>query len=300
VAEFGPAAAGRPPAPRDPQVLLEPKQLRDPQTPAVAPSGLAPGHPWWPTELAPDQAISSAGVLPGRPAALRPAPAGIDPTASEPAGRAGGGRVVSLPEASPRTRGLARAAMCLDSYEVQRLLRDALATFGVVGTWETMISPVLQGLGERWEATGEGVEVEHAFSEAVKTALRGVSAAPYRPSNPRHVLLSCADGDSHSLPLHALAAALAEHDVCCRMLGVGLPSGALVSAVRRIGPAVIFIYAQLRVLEAGVLSDLPRQRPAPRVLVGGPGWHDAALPDGVGHVGSLRDAVTDVLRGVRL
>jgi hypothetical protein len=270
-------------------------------SPATVPTGV--------TEPGRGPALWSTGqVLPGVP---RPAPpaqgqlAGdvlLGPVAppSGTAARAGGGRVLSLPDASPRARGLARAAMALDTPELTRLLRDALGAYGVAGAWDSMIVPVLQGLGERWRVTGEGVDVEHAFSEAVLAALRGITAMLYRPRNVVPVLLACADGDHHTLPLHVMAAALAEEGVGCRMLGTGLPARHLVAAVRRTGPALVFVYARLPVPDASVLRELPRQRPAPRVLAGGPGWADVTLPATAGRVGSLAEALSAVLGAARL
>jgi MerR family transcriptional regulator, light-induced transcriptional regulator len=236
-----------------------------------------------------------AGSVLAEADALLAAPALLTPVGGS---RAGGGRVLSLPDASPRARGLARAAMALDTFELIRLLRDAIGAYGVVGTWDSMIVPVLQGLGERWRATGEGVDVEHAFSEAVCSALRGVTATLRRPRNVAPVLLACADGDHHALPLHVVAAALAEEEVGCRMLGAGVPSAALVAAVRRTGPAVVLVYARLPVTDPTVLRELPRQRPAPRVLAGGPGWADVALPPAAARVGSLPEALDAVRSAV--
>jgi len=220
-------------------------------------------------------------------------PAG--PAGSAAPGRAGGGRVLSLPDASPRARGLARAAMALDTFELQRLLRDAFAAYGVIGTWDSMVVPVLSGLGERWRTTGEAVDVEHAFSEAVMSSLRGVTLTLRRPRNAVPVLLSCPDGDNHSLPLHVMAAALAEEEVGCRMLGAAVPPAALLSAVRRTGPALVFVYARMPVQDASVLRELPRQRPAPRIVLGGPGWDGVALPATAARVVSLGEAVAAVL-----
>ena len=204
-------------------------------------------------------------------------------------------RQVSLPDAAPRARGLARAATSLDTYELGRLLRDAVGAYGVIGAWNTMMVPVLRGLGDRWHATGDGIDVEHAFSETALGVLRGVTAMLYRPRNVRPVLLACVEGDYHVLPLHALAAALAESEVGCRLLGAGLPDASLVRAVRRTGPAAVLLYAQLPVADTSVLRELPRQRPAPRVLVGGPGWEGAELPGAAVRIGSLQEAVAEVL-----
>jgi DNA-binding transcriptional MerR regulator/methanogenic corrinoid protein MtbC1 len=231
---------------------------------------------------------------------LRPAeaPSGAAVPVLRSGGRAGGGRVVALPEGSPAARGLARAAMSLDSSEVHRLFGDAVRAYGVREAWDTLAMPVLQSIGERWRVTGDGVDVEHAFSEAVLTVLHSVTATLRRPSNSRRVVLSCAEGDYHTLPLHALAAALAEEHVGVRVLGVGMPASALVAAVRRSGPAAVFLYARLPVTDVEVLDLLPRQRPAPRILLGGPGWADRALPTHARFAGTLVEAVDAVLETV--
>jgi DNA-binding transcriptional MerR regulator len=215
-------------------------------------------------------------------------------------GRAGGGRVVALPDGSPAARGLARAAMSLDSSEVHRLFGDAVRAYGVREAWDSLAMPVLQSIGERWRVTGDGVDVEHAFSEAVMTVLHSVTAALRRPSNSRPVVLSCAEGDYHTLPLHALAAALAEEQIGVRVLGVGMPASALVAAVRRSGPAAVFLYARLPVTDVEVLDLLPRQRPAPRIVLGGPGWARRALPAQARLAGTLGEAVDAVVETVGL
>lgn len=214
--------------------------------------------------------------------------------------RHGGGRVVALPEGSPQARGLARAAMSLDTLEVTRLLRDAIHQHGTIRAWDDMAMPVLRAIGERWMQTGDGVEIEHAFSESVVGVLRGVAGSLRRARNTRPVLLACAEGDYHTLPLHALAAALAEEEIGCRLLGVGMPADALVAAVRRSGPAAVFLYARLATRDVEVLDSVPRQRPAPRLVVGGPGWSGGDLPPSAVHVSTLVEAVDEILTAVHL
>ncbi|HVN11491.1 MAG TPA: MerR family transcriptional regulator [Kineosporiaceae bacterium] len=224
---------------------------------------------------------------------------GVGARAVRPGARAGGGRVVALPDGSPAARGLARAAMCLDSGEVHRIFGDAVRSRGVRDAWDTMAMPVLQSIGERWRVTGDGVDVEHAFSEAVVAVLHAVTAGLRRPRNSRPVVLACAEGDYHTLPLHALAAALAQEQIGVRVLGVGMPTSALVSAVRRSGPAAVFVYARLRVTDVEVLDLLPRQRPAPRLVLGGPGWGDR-LPASATSVTCLGEAVDTLIEALGL
>jgi methanogenic corrinoid protein MtbC1 len=170
----------------------------------------------------------------------------------------------------------------------------------VVAAWEGLAMPVLQAIGDRWQSTGEGVDVEHAFTQAWLGVLSGVTATLEKPRNTWPVLLSCAEQEQHSIPLHVLAAALAEIGVGCRMLGENMPPEALIAAVRRTGPGVVFVYARLPVADADVVEQLPRQRPAPRVVLGGPGWDAVRLPGAVLRVDTLGSAVGEVVSGVHL
>lgn len=212
--------------------------------------------------------------------------------------RAGGGRVVSLPDGSPAARGLARAAMSLDSHECIRLIRQHAERHGTISTWEHLIAPVLVAVGERWRTTGEGVEVEHVLSESVLSGLRTVAANLRHPLNTRPVLLATAEQEQHGLPLHVLTAALAEHGVASRLLGVRVPRTALAAAVRRSGPAVVFVYAHLKVQDPEQLDELPRLRPSPLLLLGGPGWNGVDTPPGVERVDDLTQATERVAAAV--
>ena len=188
--------------------------------------------------------------------------------------RSGGGRVVALGDASPAARGLARAAMALDSAACAGVIAASLGSRGVVATWDELLVPVLHGVGERWRATGAGVEVEHLLSECAEDALRGVTRNLTRPLNARPVLLAALEPEEHRIPLHALAAALAERHVSVRMLGPRLPPAALSAAVARTGAAVVFLWAQgsARRSRGPAVATLPAMRPGPALLLGGPGW----------------------------
>jgi DNA-binding transcriptional MerR regulator len=210
----------------------------------------------------------------------------------------GGGDVVALPSASPAVRGLARAAMSLDSAACTEIVRDTLDRRGVVWTWDHLLAPVLVGVGRRWESTGRGVEVEHMLSEAVIAALTGVTARLRTPVNPRPVLLACAEDELHSLPLFTVAAALSERRIGTRVLGARVPHEALVAAIRRTGPAAVLVWSYVSPTgRLEVLEDRPALRPAPVVLAGGPGWH-GDLPEGVSRTTDLVDAVTRICHAV--
>jgi hypothetical protein len=203
----------------------------------------------------------------------------------------GGGRVVALPDAVPAVRGLAAAAISHDAATCTLTVRIALQADGLVPTWDDLVVPVLIALGERWAATGAGVDVEHLFSESVLAALRTYAASRPLRRMPRPVLLACAEEEQHALPVHALATALAELGVPTRLLGARVPREALADMVQRSGPAAVFVWSQLP--ETGTVEQLeavPRLRPPVPVFVGGPGWDRAALPPRAHVVEDLRGA----------
>lgn len=208
-----------------------------------------------------------------------------------------GGRSLPLPDQVPQARGLARAALALDAQAVSRLLNCSLEQNEAVITWERLAMPLLIAIGERNAATGTCVEVEHLLSAQLLAAFATRAGRVDEPRNTRTVLLACADEEQHSLPLYALAAALAERRVGTRMLGARTPPAALAEAVSRIGPAAVFIWSQTPATgNPAQLAGLPRQRPPLRLLVAGPGWQ--AAPAGARHVTTLRDAVQQACEAV--
>jgi DNA-binding transcriptional MerR regulator len=187
---------------------------------------------------------SAAEPAQGEPA--RGEPARGEPARGEPdrAAWGAGGRSLPLPGQLPQARGLARAALALDGPAIAGLLDRALDSSGVVATWERLAVPVLTAVGERTATSGTCIEVEHLLSTQLLAALAARVSRLAEPLNARTVLLACADDEEHSLPLYALAAALAERGVRTTMLGARTPPPALADAISRIGPAAAFVWSQ--------------------------------------------------------
>lgn len=216
-----------------------------------------------------------------------------DPHPGAPAGGSaspGGGRVLAMPRGTRTARGLARAAMALDSHACHRTVEASLAQGGTIPTWEELVRPVLAAIGEKWQQTGRGIEVEHSFSVVVAGALAAHAARLARPRNARPVLLASVPDELHDLPLVALQAALADAGIRSHVIGARTPEDALADAVQRLGPPVVFLWSQMGVVEP---PALPAMRPAPVLVVGGPGWpHE--LPEDVIHVPELAAGVDAV------
>jgi hypothetical protein len=198
---------------------------------------------------------------------------------------------VPIQDARRVARGLHRAAVSMDARGVAELVNRQISQAGVVATWDDVVVPVLDSLGRRWETTHEGVEVEHLFAESVGATLTAAATRLTAGREPARVLLTCAPEEQHSLPLNAVAAALAERGLAARILGGRMPTDALAAAVRRTGPAGVLVYAAMPVPPGTLDQVLRRTQTNVRFLLGGPGWGPAILPPYAEVVASLGQAV---------
>ncbi|MCO8276410.1 MerR family transcriptional regulator [Actinoplanes sp. TRM 88003] len=242
--------------------------------------------------------LTAQGVAPAEAAAwAQRAPLGPDEVVV-PHTRDGGGHAIALGSVTPAARGLARAAMRLDGPAMRDILEMVVNQHGVIRAWEEVAMPVLIGIGERYEATRRFIEVEHMISRTV-TEVLGAVRRPDSSASPR-VLLAAADEEQHTLPLEALAAALAEAGVPSRLLGARVPPAALADAIDRTGPTVVVLWSQTPVSSDPAQLAQVAAAPHPPLLTAaaGPGW-PAELPDGVVQLTGLTDAVETIAAAAR-
>ena len=242
--------------------------------------------------------VAMASGRDAKPAAA--SPASTSPAMARETVRAGGGHAIPVGRAGPRARGLARAAMRLDSPTMFEVISGAIRDNGVVHTWARMLYPVLAGIGERHAATERLVEVEHLLSRSISEALAAVPRP--LPGAPPRILLACADEEQHSLALEALAAALAEQGCASRLLGARVPRQALADAVRRTGPAAVVVWSHAApTADTEQLHILATARPRPVVIAAaGPGWSGVDLPPGTERPADLAEALELTLPFARL
>lgn len=171
---------------------------------------------------------------------------------------------------------LHRSALKLDSPKFEKLIRKSIADIGVEATWLEVLAPLLNEIGEEWVRTGTGIEVEHFVSEIIRKILSENFGNVVKPKNSRPVLLACVGNEMHSLALTALAAVLAEARIDCIFLGARTPQIAINQVILKSAPPAIFLWAQMSEnADHSFVKSLPVIRPAPRVLLGGPGWQSA-------------------------
>ena len=271
------------------------------------PIGLAAGTPVLPGPAggpvpsgpagAPDPPRPAGAPVSAGSAGAPVSPAG-PPVSAGPGARDGGGHAIPVGRAGSVARGMARAAMRLDGPALRDILGLAIARRGVIGTWDDVILPVLIGIGERHAATNRFIEVEHLVSRTVTEMLGAVARPPSGKS--AWVLLAAADEEQHTLPLEALAAALAEAGIPSRLLGARVPPQALTDAISRTGPRAVVVWSQapptgdpsqLALILAGAHRPL-------LVAAAGPGWPRDALPPEATPLGSLPEAVDAVMAAI--
>ena len=166
-----------------------------------------------------------------------------------------------------------KALQSFDRAFVEETIAHEIAEYGVEGAWSDVIVPTLFLIGQDWETEQKGIEVEHFFSEILKRTMHNQVVELKKPLNSRPVLLAAVGGELHSLPVYALAAALCARNIQTYVLGARTPLIALSAMVTRCAPPAIFLWAQLpKNAETKYWEDMPSIRPAPRIVVGGPGW----------------------------
>ncbi|MBU6353063.1 MAG: MerR family transcriptional regulator, partial [Actinomycetales bacterium] len=193
---------------------------------------------------------------------------------------------------------LLRAARAYDRNFLEEVLRSEMSARGITNTWTEVMVPLLIMIGDEWADTGEGIETEHLVSEVLKRLLQENARNVPDPINPRPVLLACIGEEMHSLPLYALAAALSERNIATQFLGARTPIEAVTAVVKRSAPPAVFLWAQLRKNgDTALLTQIPAIRPAPRIVLGGPGWSKESAKSSV-IVDDLLDACEEIMRAV--
>ena len=191
-----------------------------------------------------------------------------------------------------------KALQSFDRAFVEETLAHEISEYGVEGAWADVIVPTLFLIGQDWENDQKGIEVEHLFSEILTRTMNNRVIELKKPVNSRPVLLAAVGEELHSLPIYALAAALCERNIQTYVLGARTPLSALSAMVTRCAPPAIFLWAQLaKNAEEKYWREIPAIRPAPRVVVGGPGW-DSLTCDEVIKAEGLEHACEEITQAL--
>lgn len=187
-------------------------------------------------------------------------------------------------------QSLCAAAFAFDTRVLSALLTEHLEAYGVIDTWDLLCRPAFAAIVAR-QLGGEGcIDVEHLLSWSVAAALHAGVPVAVTGEAPAAVL-ACTSGETHTLPLEVLRAALLERGVNAWMLGGDVPTTAIADAVGRTDsrPGIV-LWSQR---ESTALTSAIRvcANTGAAVFVGGPGWEQVILPDIASPVHTLTEAV---------
>lgn len=166
----------------------------------------------------------------------------------------------------------------------------------------SVILPLLQQIGARWEAGRLRPSHEHLVSAIVRSVLGGSLRSVARPTGPPRILFATPTGDHHELGLlcAALLAATAGHGAL--YLGANLPASDILHAADTSGAGVILLSLTAPgVVPRSEISALAAAAADREIWVGGPAADQlvAAGNGAVRHIQVLADVVPMLDRHAR-
>lgn len=176
-----------------------------------------------------------------------------------------------------------RATQSFDDLYIETVIRKELNSSGVVTTWEQVLIPLLALAGDEWEQSEKNrnalIAAEHFIVDIVRRMFIEQQLKLKEAINDRPVLLASVSRERHTLPLSLAAAALAEKKIRCQSLGAEAPVEVIAEVFRKVAPPAIFVWAQIpENVDDNFIEKLPVLRPAPRIVLAGPGWLGRDIP----------------------
>lgn len=155
---------------------------------------------------------------------------------------------------------------------VERLLD---AGEGVASVVEEVLRPAQIEVGRRWQTNEWSVADEHAASAVTETALMvAAGMRTHRVDSTRGaVVLACAPGEWHTIPLRMLSEVLAEARFDCHFLGGSVPPSHLRSYLEKVRPLALALSCSSPMgLDGAAASIVVAHAAGVPVLVGGRGF----------------------------
>lgn len=125
---------------------------------------------------------------------------------------------------------------------------------GVPG--ETVIADLLavaqRQVGDRWHRNELSVADEHLATGTASSALHALGSASPRPRRSATVVVTCAEGDWHSLAAHMFAEQLRARGVAVAFLGASTPADHVARFVERHRPYAVAVSCNLPLFYPGV------------------------------------------------
>ena len=182
----------------------------------------------------------------------------------------------------PRIDVLLKAAVDLDTAEVQATLERLEVDPGIEGGVVDVVLPAMQEVGARWKAGVCDVATEHALTDTVRRWLaRWTAFTPVQDRRP--VVLACGPKEMHSVGLEAFGLFLARRGQPVLMLGALTPVEALRRAVVETRARAAVVVAQRGIERRSTLAAIQTIHPlvGRRTFYGGGAFATASARRGV-------------------
>jgi DNA-binding transcriptional MerR regulator len=166
----------------------------------------------------------------------------------------------------------------------------------------SVVLPLLQQVGERWEAGRLRPSHEHLVSAIIRSVLGGLLRAIARPTGSPRVVFATPSGDRHELGLLCAALLTATAGYGVLYLGADLPASDIFHVAESAGARIIVL--SLTVPEAvppSEIAALAALAPACEVWVGGPAASQllTSTRAGMRYIAALADVVPMLDRHAR-
>jgi DNA-binding transcriptional MerR regulator len=165
---------------------------------------------------------------------------------------------------------LGRALESFDEPAAEATLDRLLADFTIETAFHEVLLPYLHGLGDRWERGEVSVAQEHFASNVLRARLASLGRGWGRGHGPR-VLLACAPGEEHDIPLMAFGVILHRGGWRVTYLGANTPVADVIIAAAAETPKVVVLSAVGQDRFDDVVPDLERLAHAAPLALGGRG-----------------------------
>ena len=170
----------------------------------------------------------------------------------------------------PDAGALGAALDRLDEGAAQREFDRLLAVYTVETLLGQVVLPYLHALGERWETGEATVSQEHFASNIIRGRLLGLARGWDEGGGPR-VLLACAPGELHDLPLIVFGLLLRSRGFRITFLGPDTPLDTLADTAARLEPELVVLSATMPTLLESDMPQLAALARSHRLALGGAG-----------------------------
>lgn len=160
----------------------------------------------------------------------------------------------------------------LDGDALEAALRHAAMTLGTEPWIETVVSPLLEVVGDRWHEGSITPAHEHLVTATARSVLAWVIRSFSPGSDAPLIVVSTPVGELHELGAMMAAIVAAESGWRVRYLGPNVPAGDLAAAANQLGASAIalsVVHPDHATRSVEEVRELRRLVPAVPVIVGG-------------------------------